>query len=417
MLVASLAASATASVAPYLYVRWKKGRRLLRLESQLPDAIDLIARAVRAGHPLSEGLRMASEEAPEPLASEFRITFEEQRFGLPFEDALLGLGDRVEVVDIRILITAILVQREVGGNLSEILEQIAETMRARFSLKRQVRVYTAQGRMSGYTLAALPIFVGLMISLINPDYMQTLFLRKPREGAPRRCRDAAADRVPVDPSHRGRPLLGGTMMMTYLVGVFAGLCVTLLLVALYELATSPARAVAREIQEIRTLQPSPFGSISRRRRQTRKEQLRDVVRLLGERVERGGLDVQGWGQAPGSGWILESRRAEGVLRDARGTGCPVRGREPRGRGVPGSEASGHALGGAVDGWLRLARSELVCAAAVSAEAPRDPVRLGRRARPTRRVRRSRDGAQPGARPRRRRGPKRSASRSPKNSPW
>lgn len=160
---------------PYFYARWKKKRRILQLESQLPDAIDLIARAVRAGHPLTEGLRMASEEALEPLASEFRITFEEQKFGLPFEDALMGLGDRVEVVDIRILITAILVQREVGGNLSEILEQIAETMRARFNLKRQVRVYTSQGRMSGYTLAALPIVVGLAISLINPPYMRTLF--------------------------------------------------------------------------------------------------------------------------------------------------------------------------------------------------------------------------------------------------
>lgn len=163
-------------VGPHLYVRRKKARRLHQLESQLPDAIDLIARAVRAGHPLSEGLRMASEEGPNPLASEFRVTFEEQKFGLPFEEALLGLGDRVEVVDVRILITAILVQREVGGNLSEILEQIAETMRARFSLKRQVRVYTAQGRMSGYTLAALPILVGLVIAVINPDYIRTLFI-------------------------------------------------------------------------------------------------------------------------------------------------------------------------------------------------------------------------------------------------
>ena len=172
--VAALAFVAAGAL-PYLYVRWRKGRRIRQLESQLPDAIDLIARAVRAGHPLSSGLGMAADEVPEPLASEFRITFEEQKFGLPFEEALLGLGDRVEVVDVRILITAILVQREVGGNLSEILETIAETMRARFSLKRQVRVYTAQGRMSGYTLAALPILVGLAISLINPDYMRTLF--------------------------------------------------------------------------------------------------------------------------------------------------------------------------------------------------------------------------------------------------
>jgi tight adherence protein B len=162
-------------LAPYMYLRRGKTKRVRLLESQLPDAIDLIARAVRAGHPLSEGIRMAAQEAPEPLAAEFRVTFEEQKFGLPFEEALLGLGDRVEVVDVRILITAILVQREVGGNLSEILEQIAETMRARFNLKRQVRVYTAQGRMSGYTLAALPILVGCAVSVINPAYLRTLF--------------------------------------------------------------------------------------------------------------------------------------------------------------------------------------------------------------------------------------------------
>jgi tight adherence protein B len=173
--LAALAGLVIGGGAPTFYVRWKKSRRTQRLEAQLPDAIDLIARAVRAGHPLSEGLRMAAEEAPDPLAAEFRITFEEQRFGLPFEEALMGLGDRVEVMDVRILITAILVQREVGGNLSEILEQIAETMRDRFNLKRQVQVYTAQGRMSGYTLAALPIVVGVAISLINPSYMQTLF--------------------------------------------------------------------------------------------------------------------------------------------------------------------------------------------------------------------------------------------------
>ena len=171
----TVAAIVLAGISPYLYVRWRRRKRIQKLEGQLPEAIDLIARAVRAGHPLSAGFGMAAEEAPEPLATEFRITFDEQKFGLPFEEALLGLGDRVEIVDARILITAILVQREVGGNLSEILETIAETMRARFNLRRQVRVYTAQGRMSGYTLAALPILVGLVITIINPDYMQMLF--------------------------------------------------------------------------------------------------------------------------------------------------------------------------------------------------------------------------------------------------
>ena len=125
---AAAVAVVVGGTSPYMYVRRKKARRVLQLEGQLPDAIDLIARAVRAGHPLSEGLRMAAEEGQEPLAAEFRVTFEEQRFGLPFEEALMGLGDRVEVVDVRILITAILVQREVGGNLAEILEQIAETV-------------------------------------------------------------------------------------------------------------------------------------------------------------------------------------------------------------------------------------------------------------------------------------------------
>jgi len=144
-------------LAPYVYVRRKKTKRLRKLESQLPDAIDSLARAVRAGHPLSDALRMAAEETPKPLGEEFRTAVEEQRFGLPFEDALMGFGDRIEIMDVRILVTAILVQKG-------------------FNLRRQVRVYTAQGRMSGYTLAALPVLVGLMISLINPPYLRMLFV-------------------------------------------------------------------------------------------------------------------------------------------------------------------------------------------------------------------------------------------------
>ena len=161
---------------PNLYVRFKANRRIRALESQLPGAIDHLTRAVRAGHPLSAGLKMLSEESEEPIAGEFRAVFEEQRFGLPFEEALLGLGDRVNIPDVRILITAILVQREVGGNLAEILEKVAGTMRARFTIRRQVRVYTVQGRMSGYILAALPVVVGSFIFLINSEYMGVLFI-------------------------------------------------------------------------------------------------------------------------------------------------------------------------------------------------------------------------------------------------
>jgi tight adherence protein B len=160
---------------PNLYVRFKANKRIRALESQLPGAIDHLTRAVRAGHPFSAGLKMLAEESDEPIASEFRAVFEEQRFGLPFEEALLGFGDRVDLPDVRILITAILVQKEVGGNLAEILEKVAGTMRARFTIRRQVRVFTVQGRMSGYILAALPLVVGGFILLINRDYMEPLF--------------------------------------------------------------------------------------------------------------------------------------------------------------------------------------------------------------------------------------------------
>jgi tight adherence protein B len=160
---------------PRVHVKRKAKKRIDQLEAQLPGAIDHLKRAVRAGHPLSAGLKMLAEESPEPVASEFRAVFEEQRFGLPFEDALLGLGDRINLPDVRILITAILVQREVGGNLAETLENVGNTMRARFTIRRQVKVYTVQGRMSGYILAALPVLVGLFIFLVNRDYINVLF--------------------------------------------------------------------------------------------------------------------------------------------------------------------------------------------------------------------------------------------------
>jgi len=176
MSLLSLVALLVGAWLPNLYVKFKATRRIRALEAQLPGAIDHLTRAVRAGHPLSAGLKMLADDSDEPIAGEFRAVFEEQRFGLPFEEALLGLGDRVDLPDMRILITAILVQREVGGNLAEILEKVAGTMRARFTIRRQVRVYTVQGRISGYILAALPLVVGLFIFLINRDYMEILFV-------------------------------------------------------------------------------------------------------------------------------------------------------------------------------------------------------------------------------------------------
>jgi tight adherence protein B len=118
---------------------------------------------------------MVADETREPIAGEFERTFEEQRFGLPFDDAIIAMADRVNLVDLRILVTAILIQREVGGNLAEVLDNLATVIRARFTIRRQLRVYTAQGRFTGYTLAVLPIIVGFCIYLLNPSYMKLLF--------------------------------------------------------------------------------------------------------------------------------------------------------------------------------------------------------------------------------------------------
>jgi tight adherence protein B len=160
---------------PYLWLKRKRNRRMYAFEEGLPDAIDLLGRAIRAGHPLSSGLKMVADETQEPIAGEFQRTFEEHRFGVPFDDAIQDLADRVDIVDVRILVTAILIQREVGGNLAEVLDNLASVIRARFTIRRQLRVYTAQGRMSGYVLAALPIIVGGIIYLLNPEYGALMF--------------------------------------------------------------------------------------------------------------------------------------------------------------------------------------------------------------------------------------------------
>ena len=175
VLPAVLLAAAIVGALPWLHVRRRAKLRMAALEEQLPEAIDLIGRAMRAGHPLSAGLKMAGDETSEPLAGELRRVFEEQRFGMPFQEAILGLCDRVQLIDVRILVTAILVQRDVGGNLAEVLDKISYVIRQRFTIRRQLRVYTAQGRFSGIVLALLPIAVGSALFFINRPYMITLF--------------------------------------------------------------------------------------------------------------------------------------------------------------------------------------------------------------------------------------------------
>jgi tight adherence protein B len=174
LLISSLIAAGGASF-PYFYLRRRRRLVAEAFEREFPEALDLLTRAIRAGHPLTAGLSMVGEEGPEHAAAEFRKSFEEHRFGLPFDDALLGLVDRVGLVDVRIFATAVLIQRESGGNLAEILEKLGQTIRDRFTIRRQLRVYTAQGRLSGYTLAALPVVVGTLIYLIEPEYVSLLF--------------------------------------------------------------------------------------------------------------------------------------------------------------------------------------------------------------------------------------------------
>ena len=163
------------SVLPLIQLRRLRTKRMRAFEEAFPEAIDLLGRSIRAGHAFATGLKVVAEEGQEPVSSEFRQVFEEQKFGLPLDESLLGLADRIDLVDVRIFVTAILVQRDVGGNLAEILDKISYTIRERFMIQRQIRVYSAQGRMTGYLLAALPIIVGILIYTLNSEYMSILF--------------------------------------------------------------------------------------------------------------------------------------------------------------------------------------------------------------------------------------------------
>ena len=160
---------------PFMFLKFKRTKRLRAFEEQFPEALDLIARALKAGHAFATGLKMAADELGEPVGPEFRKTFDEQNFGLPLKDALENLTLRLPILDVRFFATAVLIQRETGGNLSEILENLAHVVRERFKILRQVRVYTAHGRLTGYVLLALPAVLGIALSFINPDHMNMLF--------------------------------------------------------------------------------------------------------------------------------------------------------------------------------------------------------------------------------------------------
>jgi len=162
-------------VAPTVWLMRRRSLRVRKFEEQFPDALDLMARGIRAGHAFQTALGMVSDELPSPVGPEFKKTFEQQNFGLPLREALNGLADRMPLLDIRFFVTAVTIQRESGGNLAEILENLAHVVRERFKIRRQVRTHTAHGRFTGYVLMALPAFLAVALTYINPEMMHLLF--------------------------------------------------------------------------------------------------------------------------------------------------------------------------------------------------------------------------------------------------
>jgi tight adherence protein B len=141
----------------------------------LPDALELMSRALSAGHAFSESLQMVSQEMPEPIAAEFHKTYEEQNLGLSLKLALENLMERIPLLDLRMCVTAVLIQRETGGNLGEILEKVAYTIRERFRIMGDLKTLTTSSRLSAWLLCALPIFVAIAVTFMNPDYMAVLW--------------------------------------------------------------------------------------------------------------------------------------------------------------------------------------------------------------------------------------------------
>jgi len=177
LLWASLAAFIGASL-PYLYVRRRVRKRKEDFDSLLPEAIDLITNALKSGFSLESALRMAAREIPDPLGIELAVAFEEQNLGVSLTEALSNLQNRVQSEDLNLFVTALLIHKKTGGNLAEVLEKIGSTIRERFRLKREVRIFTAQGRLSGFVLVLLPIIVSAIIFFINPQYLKILWVEK-----------------------------------------------------------------------------------------------------------------------------------------------------------------------------------------------------------------------------------------------
>lgn len=164
-----------AAAAPLLWLLWKRQQRFVKFESQMPDALDLLARSLRAGHSMADGLRLISEEMADPIAGEFRRCYQQQALGVALESTLEELTVRVPNPDLRFFVNAVILQRQTGGDTAEILDKIATLVRQRFQIRAQVRALTGEGRLSGMVLLALPIVLAIYLYFRNPDYLLLLF--------------------------------------------------------------------------------------------------------------------------------------------------------------------------------------------------------------------------------------------------
>jgi tight adherence protein B len=160
---------------PYSYASFRRNQRFEKFEELFPEAIDTLARAVRAGHAFTTALEMITNEVGEPVSGEFRQLYEEQKFGMPVRDALINLTERMPLVDVKFFVTAVMLQRETGGNLAEILDNLSYVIRERFKIQRQVRVYTAQGRLTMALLMGMPPIIVIVMIVLNPSFIRPLF--------------------------------------------------------------------------------------------------------------------------------------------------------------------------------------------------------------------------------------------------
>lgn len=175
--IVSLAVGLVAGTMPFAFVFFKRQQRIQKFEQGLPVALDLMVSALRVGHSFTASIGVVTRECPDPVGSEFKTCYDEQNYGLDMRTALENLITRMPLQDLKIVVTAILIQRESGGNLAELLEKAADVIRQRFRLRRQVMVHTAQGRLTGWILTLLPIFLGFGLYVLNPDTMSLLWTR------------------------------------------------------------------------------------------------------------------------------------------------------------------------------------------------------------------------------------------------